>query len=268
LLFSDYFWLVFVFFFFLGEAVNTACHIINRVYLRPETNNNPYEIWQGKKPTIKHFRIVGSKCYILRDRENLGKFDPKSDEGIFLRYSTKCRAYRVFNKRTETIMESINVVVQLIHTELPTPSADMIKPSTSPRETPSISPTAESLPVPPNVTSEITASASENEEEPTNPPKQSWVKLNHPSQHLIGTIEEGRRLRNRVIQPTSEVANQVSYNCYLTQTEPKKVDDALQDESWISAMHGELHQLPLYIGFRKPNSRQIRSLAVECPNGR
>jgi transposase InsO family protein len=29
---------------FWGEAVNTACHIINRVYLRPETNKTPYEI--------------------------------------------------------------------------------------------------------------------------------------------------------------------------------------------------------------------------------
>jgi hypothetical protein len=64
--------------------VNTACHIINRVYLRPETSKTPYEIWRGKKPTVKYFRTFGSKCYILRDRENLGKFDPKSDEGIFL----------------------------------------------------------------------------------------------------------------------------------------------------------------------------------------
>jgi hypothetical protein len=49
-------------------------------------------------------------------------------------------------------------------------------------------------------------------------------------------------LRSRVIQPTNEVANQVSYSCYLTQTEPKKVDEALQDEGWVSAMHDELHQ--------------------------
>ena len=27
--------------------------------------------------------MFGSKCYILNDRENLGKFDAKSDEGIF-----------------------------------------------------------------------------------------------------------------------------------------------------------------------------------------
>jgi hypothetical protein len=59
----------------------------------------------GKKPTIKYFRVCGSKCYILRDRENLGKFDAKSDEGIFLRYSSTSYACRVFNKRTGTIMD-------------------------------------------------------------------------------------------------------------------------------------------------------------------
>jgi len=68
------------------------------------------------------------------------------------------------------------------------------------------------------------------------------VKLNHPPQQLLGFVDERRRLRNRVIQPTSEVANQVSYSCYLAQTEPKKVDEALQDEGWVSAMHEELHQ--------------------------
>jgi hypothetical protein len=91
-------------------------------------------------------------------------------------------------------------------------------------------------------TSDTIASASEDEDTFANPPKRSWVKLNHLPHHLLGTIDEGRRLRNRVIQPTSEVANQVSYICYLAQTEPKKVDEALQDESWVSTMHDELHQ--------------------------
>ena len=43
--------------------------------------------------------IFGSDCYILCDRENLEKFDAKSDNG-----------YRVYNLRTKTIMESSNVV--------------------------------------------------------------------------------------------------------------------------------------------------------------
>ena len=75
------------------------------------TKKTAYEIWNGKKPRVKYFRVFGSKCYILNDRENLGKFDAKSDESIFLGYSTTSRAYRVFNKRTKIVMESINVKI-------------------------------------------------------------------------------------------------------------------------------------------------------------
>ena len=93
---------------FWGEAVNTSCHIGNRIFFRVGTKKTAYEIWNGKKPRVKYFRVFGSKWYILNDRENFGKFDAKSDEGIFLGYSTISRAYRVFNKRTKTVMESIN----------------------------------------------------------------------------------------------------------------------------------------------------------------
>ena len=55
--------------------------------------------------------MFGSKCYILNDRENLEKFYAKSDEGIFLGYSTTSWAYRVFNKRTKTVIESINIKI-------------------------------------------------------------------------------------------------------------------------------------------------------------
>jgi hypothetical protein len=92
---------------------------------------------------------------------------------------------------------------------------------------PIISSTTDSLPDSPKiVTFGNIVSASEDEDESMNPSKRSWVKLNHPSQQLIGNLQERRRLRNRVLQPSNEVANQVTYNCYLAQVEPKKVDEA------------------------------------------
>ncbi|BBN68998.1 transposable element gene [Prunus dulcis] len=63
----------------------------------PHTKSTPYEIWKGKKPNVKHLRTFGSKCYIYKDREYLGKFDARSDVGIFLGYSMNSRAYRHFN---------------------------------------------------------------------------------------------------------------------------------------------------------------------------
>jgi hypothetical protein len=43
---------------FWGEAINTACHIINRVYLRPETSKTSYEIWRGKKPLLNNYGLL------------------------------------------------------------------------------------------------------------------------------------------------------------------------------------------------------------------
>ena len=97
--------------FFWGEAVNTACHTLNWVYFKPDSKKTPYELWRGKKSVVKYFRIFGSDCYILRDRENLEKFDAKSDKGYFLGYFSTSRAYRVYNLRTKTVMEFSNVVI-------------------------------------------------------------------------------------------------------------------------------------------------------------
>jgi hypothetical protein len=50
-------------------------------------------------------------CYILHDRENLRKFDVKSDVGIFLGYSTTSLVSWVYNSKTKTVIESVNVVI-------------------------------------------------------------------------------------------------------------------------------------------------------------
>ena len=94
-----------------GEAINTACHMVNRVYFRPRTKKTSYELWKGRKPNVKYFRIFGSTCFILKDRENVGKFDSRSDEGIFLGYSSTSKAYRVYNKRTMKVLETVTVVI-------------------------------------------------------------------------------------------------------------------------------------------------------------
>ena len=94
-----------------GEVVNTACHTVHKVYFRPGTKKTPYKLWKGRKPNVKYFRIFGSTCFILKDRENVGKFDSRSDEGIFLGYSSTSKAYRVYNKRTMKVIETVNVVI-------------------------------------------------------------------------------------------------------------------------------------------------------------
>lgn len=81
------------------------------MYLQLGTGKTPYEIWKGKNHKLSYFYIFGSKCFILNDRDQRENFDSKSDEDIFLGYSDNSQAYRVFNIKTQTIMESANVVV-------------------------------------------------------------------------------------------------------------------------------------------------------------
>ena len=80
-----------------AEAVSTACYIINRVYLRPLTSKTSYEMFRGRKPTVSYFHAFGSKCYVLKNNLNMGKFDERSEECLFVGYSLNSRAYRVFN---------------------------------------------------------------------------------------------------------------------------------------------------------------------------
>nr|GFB94707.1 hypothetical protein [Tanacetum cinerariifolium] len=75
----------------------------------PRHEKTPYHIINERKLSVKFFHIFGSVCYIVKDGENLDKMKEKCDECIFVGYSTESRTYRVFNKRTRVIMESIHV---------------------------------------------------------------------------------------------------------------------------------------------------------------
>ena len=70
-----------------------------------------FEIWRGKKPNPKYLHEFRSTCFVLNDKEYMSKFDPKSDESVFLEYFPSNRAYKVFNKRSKTVMESTNIVI-------------------------------------------------------------------------------------------------------------------------------------------------------------
>jgi len=54
--------------------------------------------------------VFGCYCYILNDKENLGKFDSKSDNGIFLDYATNSKSYRIFNIKNQTMEISMPVI--------------------------------------------------------------------------------------------------------------------------------------------------------------
>ena len=58
-----------------------------------------------------HLRVFGYKCYAHNNgKYALGNFDPGGDESLFLGYSSYSKAYKVFNKRTLCVEESMRVL--------------------------------------------------------------------------------------------------------------------------------------------------------------
>ena len=92
------------------ETINTLVHTLNWVQLKKDSDQTPYELWYGYKPNLCYFKVFGSKCYILKESTK-GKFNVKFDEGIFLGYSNKSKAYKCLNLSTHKIIESVHMKI-------------------------------------------------------------------------------------------------------------------------------------------------------------
>nr|GEW55510.1 ribonuclease H-like domain-containing protein [Tanacetum cinerariifolium] len=61
------------------------------------------------KPDISFLHVFGALCYPKNDREDIGKLGAKGDIGFFIGYSADSCAYRIYNRRTKKIIETMNV---------------------------------------------------------------------------------------------------------------------------------------------------------------
>ncbi|KAK1628924.1 hypothetical protein QYE76_003239 [Lolium multiflorum] len=95
---------------FWGEAISTAVHYSNRLFLRPLHNKTPYELLTGNKPNVTYIRVFGCKCLVKNNKGKLGKFETRTIEGIFVGYAENSHAYRYYNRSTGTIEVSCDVV--------------------------------------------------------------------------------------------------------------------------------------------------------------
>ncbi|GJW34572.1 retrovirus-related pol polyprotein from transposon TNT 1-94 [Tanacetum coccineum] len=95
--------------FLWAEVINTACYTKNCSLIRIRYNKTPYELMQDKKPDLLFFYVFGLLYYPTNDHEDLGKFDTKADIGIFVDYAPTKKAFRIYNRRTRIITETIYV---------------------------------------------------------------------------------------------------------------------------------------------------------------
>lgn len=73
--------------YFWAKSINTMCYVLNCVLLRPSLEKIPCKLLEKQKPNIRYFKVFSCKCFILNTKDNLGKFNAKSDIEIFLSYS-------------------------------------------------------------------------------------------------------------------------------------------------------------------------------------
>ncbi|GJR44241.1 retrovirus-related pol polyprotein from transposon TNT 1-94 [Tanacetum coccineum] len=95
--------------FLWAEAVATACYTQNRSMIRHRHGKTPYELLHDKPPDLSYLHVFGALCYPTNDSENLGKLQPKADIGIFIGYAPTKKAFRIYNRRTRRIIETIHV---------------------------------------------------------------------------------------------------------------------------------------------------------------
>ncbi|GJV96167.1 retrovirus-related pol polyprotein from transposon TNT 1-94 [Tanacetum coccineum] len=226
---------------FWAKAIATACFTQYRSLVIPRHEKIPYHIINARKPSVKFFYIFGFLCYIVRDGENLDKMKEKVDARIFVGYSTQSKAYRVFNKRTRIIVETIHVNFD----ELPQMASDHVRSDPGPQcsttvlEQDSLSPGPQSQENVPQVAETITTS---NELELLyNPMFSELLNGTYPVVSKCSAVHDAdnpdkRQQHNTThTSTTTDVADPPPLNIQSTHLTPTKVPTITTPENIIQA---------------------------------
>jgi transposase InsO family protein len=226
--------------YFWAEAVSTSCYILNRALIRPILKKTPYELYHGRIPSIAYFHVFGCRCFVHNNgKDNLGKFDAKSDEAIFLGYSLTSKAYRVFNKRTLVVEESIHVKFDETNTLNKMDDEEIIDLSQrfndvsiyQDREEPREEIQQEEMPSPDQHQETPQMEEGGNNQEL---PKEWRYAKGHPKELILDSPSQGMTTR-------SSIRNICGNLAFLSQIEPKNIEEAQEDENWLIAMQEELN---------------------------
>nr|GEX88732.1 retrovirus-related Pol polyprotein from transposon TNT 1-94 [Tanacetum cinerariifolium] len=266
--------------FFWAEAIATVCYTQNRSIIIPTHGKTPYHIINDRKPSIKHLHIFGCICYITKDGENLDKMKEKGDQCILVGYSTQSKGYRVYNKRTRMIVESIHIQFD----EIKEVSETFVANNTSGFEL--------DILFGPLYDEFFNAGSNPSTYIQSTSAPSTHTNV-HAEENNNDQAEEGEQLQddeftNLFCVPTQEVAESSSHNIEqvhgnpsrLVQTrrqlatdpemcmyaltvstaEPKNIMEAMADSAWIEAMQEELHQfdrLQVWELVEKPFAKSI-----------
>ncbi|WVZ94183.1 LOW QUALITY PROTEIN: hypothetical protein U9M48_040107 [Paspalum notatum var. saurae] len=267
---------------FWAEAVNTACYIANRIFLRAFLGKTSYELRFGRQPSVKHLRAFGCRCFVLKKAGHLDKFESRCLDGIFLGYASNSRAFRVWILEAKQVVETCEVSFD---ETMPctTPAFELsgddeegttifedeegvvndgdagaTAPAAAP--TPSATSSDDGGPMP-TVSSSLPRQQAQAEAGPTEdvgevtseivPSRQ--VQRDHPPHRMIGDIHQ------RVTRSSVNSLAFFSHSAYVASFEPRDVSHALSDPNRVNAMHEELENF---------ERNHVRDLVEPPPNRR
>ncbi|GJX49993.1 retrovirus-related pol polyprotein from transposon TNT 1-94 [Tanacetum coccineum] len=222
-----------------------------------------------------------SRCYLLNDYDNVGKLKAKGDIGVFVGYSKESAAFRIYNKRTRKIHESVNITksstanVETSNNEISSHEGEVFhevsesfqEESSSSLLNDDVQQSSKEVMVSPTNTQSISnnmvpnvneASSSHNvfDERLEDAYFDASTSFHDPSN--VHTFyqpypHEKKWTKNHPLHkiigdPKSSVrtrgqlANSCLFACLLSSIEPANVAEALKDADWVSAMQDELDQ--------------------------
>nr|GFB09182.1 hypothetical protein [Tanacetum cinerariifolium] len=219
-------------------AVATACFMQNRSIIRLRHGKTPYELLHNKLLDLSFFHVFGALCYPTNDSENLGKLQPKADIGIFIGYVPTKKAFRIYNRRTRRIVETIHV--------------DLDEPTSMASEQSSLGLTLNDMT--PGTISSVLVRTSSSSTSYVPPSRNDWDLLFQP-------------MFDELLNPPPRVVNQAAEVIALIAEVIPQVDadstEALTQAYWIKSMQEELNEferLEVWELVRRPDKVMVITL--------
>ncbi|RVW90078.1 Retrovirus-related Pol polyprotein from transposon TNT 1-94 [Vitis vinifera] len=78
------------------NALKTAAYILNRVPTKAAAKT-PYELWTGRKPSLKHFHIWGCPAEARPYKPHEKKLDSKTVSSYFIGYAERSRGFKFYD---------------------------------------------------------------------------------------------------------------------------------------------------------------------------
>ena len=243
---------------FWGEAIRTACYLINRSPSVPLEFDIPEKVWTGKDVAYNHLKVFGCKAFAHVPKEQRSKLDDKAFPCILVGYGNEEFGYRLWDPVKKKIFRSRYVIFYEDQTISDCEKTEKVKAISDGV----IDPTVIHIPLQRTIDggAEMTGDeAPETVVDDGMPESDQAVEQGEqPPQQVIS--EPQIRRTNRESRPSSKYPSS-EYVLITDEGEPEnfqEVQTHADKVSWIKAMQEEMHSL------LKNDTYEL----VELPKGR